>query len=275
MKATYQVIYYVPNLILGGKFPIGALVHEDLATTFIKAKELPDQDCLGGARALLFMGALLRRLEAGAWHEGRLSHHIEYGHRVDVPRGIDKAPRRWVKDCLWPSEPLKEAKATTRAPSRGYHGRQFFKACGVGHLVQNKFTNNHELFNRLKVGKAAARRPITHYVEGVDRVLLMEPLVVSKATHAVKNGVSKVIDHLLPYSYAVSENNNTFASMFVYFVSVDRTMPVDLDWAKRELSSYAKVIDTGLREESADFVDLIRQVGGDGPKNLELPLGAK
>lgn len=183
MTARYRIVHFVPDPFVGSRVPVAALVEQHGTLSVAKVPSLPSPTCLGGRQAWSLVQVMLDdlaeatrfdRLPAGLGPQA----HLDAVRRV--PDGVVEA-KKWVETMLAAHLGVASTEHHERIhrPRRATFGYQFFQTYKVDRFVSKTFRPGRDAGGFLAA--AAALGPVSHFVEGAEDILLMEPIVPHKA----------------------------------------------------------------------------------------------
>jgi hypothetical protein len=262
MTASYRTVYFRPRLGLDWRVPIAALFSAGGATEAIPAELLPDPRCLGGigASELLRFGVAVLATVGDDSLPSSLGPHFEIGPSAELPRGVEN-PVRWIKSTALPHPMQVDSDNEVEAEKRvGTKAWNLLSNWGVSGYVRKRFRSdqNPEL-HRLppKIGS------ITHYVQGDDLVLLMEPIALSGA--GVEERIAKVHSKFSSYARAWDDSAGRHHRRLAYILPGPQA-PAVVATVMEQLRVVADVYDTGSTRERSELTSEIRRVGDSGPE---------
>jgi hypothetical protein len=272
MNATYRIVHFVPDPFSGWRVPVAALVQVGAEVRVVPSPMVPGPASLGGRPA-----AALFRMIAASLSEVRTLDRLPAGAGpqafLDVARtapvaGLDAAAA-WIASHVLPQHvPVtRAAPLTTHAPPRRMHGTRFFETWHVATFVKPTFEPASDWDGRL--GPLAAYGDVSHWVGGRDDLLLLEPIVPSRAKFAEDlEAVAKVFG---AYRFALSQLADTASPTLIAYVlggSDERKQ----DAATALGAAAHRVVDTDDPVARRHFLDEIRAVGRSGDEIGDRPL---
>src|SRR5690606_35298825 len=179
---TFRVLYYEPRPGLDWHVPIAAVVQGRGGVTTVSAELLPDARCLGGEAYHALMEHARRLLIASPVFEEvpeELGDKFFLSDPQAVPEQAAERPEAWVERHVLPRvRQLTPGTKRPATPKRITLGRRFFENKGVARLVQNNFQPTQVWASDRNARHLHAT---SHYVQGPDRTLLLEPLAPAGA----------------------------------------------------------------------------------------------
>jgi hypothetical protein len=179
----YREVLFRPKLVSSWSIPIAALTLTEAGEVgVIVAPLLPQVDCLGDVRAHGLIYDFLRRLEREPAFErvGHLgSHSFELGPVRELPHVTNG--RTWIEANVLPSRQMTPARRSAAYSRRATHGWRFIENAGLQSYVKRSFSPS-SCIDLPKISLPS----ISHYVEGDNEVLLLEPLLDGKAADRAK-----------------------------------------------------------------------------------------
>ncbi len=181
LEQAYQILYFAPDLASGERLAVGAFVRDFDKHRFVPAKRRLGAACLGGVRSAALLDVLLDRalsLQGGqpAEMQRALGQNIELSQEVVLPVRVDDVAR-WVRDHVLPAAAEKPHEKRAAGTRRDSAGMGFFRQRQVADLVQRRFHPDtvwgEKLHSKVRSGLCA-----THWINGGDRVLMLEPVLV-------------------------------------------------------------------------------------------------
>lgn len=263
MNATYRMLVYVPDPFSFARVPVAASIRVgDELVRILAAPHLPGPACVGGLRSVRFVQEVVRELEG--WRPGDATPNLRPGpavfetEPVDIPADV-KDPIAWVRDHVLASQvdPRSSAKTTAgRGDSRASRGYAFFKARGVAHLVRKTFRAERVAPGRFPAAVGLA--PISHFVMGPERLLLMEPIAVP--CRDVERDAAAVHQRFASYHAARGETDADVALVaYIHGRAPDRVLQAAHDGVAHWADA---VHHTADRSSAEALVDRVVDVSG-------------
>lgn len=181
LEQAYQILYFAPDLVAGERFAVGAFVRDFDRHRFVPAKRRLGPACLGGVRPASLLDVLLDRavsLQAGDQAEVQraLGQNIELSQEVVLRQRVEDLAK-WVRDHVLPAADEKEHEKRASPIRRDSAGMGFFRQRQVADLVQCRFQPDKVWGEKLQT-KVRSGLCATHWVNGGDRVLMLEPVLM-------------------------------------------------------------------------------------------------
>ncbi|MBZ4335488.1 MULTISPECIES: hypothetical protein [unclassified Corallococcus] len=185
MTARFRLVQYMPDPFAGTKVTVGALVESGGRVELVRAPALPGPACIGSRSAWVTMQLVLDALSGCSEldvRSGEVSSLAGLSEPRRIPDGVDN-PVAWVESFVLPQKGLREqdtkdAAYRQRRESMGY---RFFEQWHVSQFVRRKFHAENLPVQSPKQGLPQVKHPIAHYVPGASELLLMEPIVGTRA----------------------------------------------------------------------------------------------
>ena len=209
MSAEFRIIRFFSDPYLGPRFPVAAVFRERDRVHFVRAERLPDAHCLGGSMYAATLAEILQTLE----HSPRFDQlPIAVGPSVammepdTVPSEVTNVAD-WLTSHILPRKTAEDAGTRhPQAPRRSALGYSYFKSRKVDAWVKHNFRANVELRDMLPPEQATITRivdNVSHWVDGSDEVLLMEPLSLTRKSF--KKDVREVARNFLAYRHFLDD----------------------------------------------------------------------
>lgn len=235
------------NPLAGTRVPVAVLATRPSGgVEIILAPHVPDAECLGSARAsnaIRLMRPAIQRLNSFDELPTVFGPQFSLAEAAVTPM-VDDAIA-WVRRAVFPE--MRRDKPM-RSPRRATMGKQWLNHNGVGQWVQTGFVPEGTNLDR-----------VSHYVEGRDRLLLMEPLVPRKLLEEL-HADTRTISTRLHAHHDVLERKGTSAELFAYLLpgpyetAFLRDVEQDLE--------FARVINCNVHAQAEDFLRTIRENHG-------------
>jgi hypothetical protein len=266
MTARYRIVHFVPDPFLGGRVPIAALLEDHGRVTVVRVPHLPGPQCLGSRARAHTVQLLLADLETVASLDTRpvvAGPQALFDLPVPVPAGIGD-PAAWLAALLAATTPAPNTPPQHRAPPRTTVGYRFFEQFKVAKFVERGFElrGNDARFRPAE----APLRPISHFVDGARKILLLEPIVVDHAN--VGDEVREVATSFGAYKHLLSEERQSDQAQFIAYVLHARTGK-EFDGVVKKLERLAdEVVNVNAVPSRERFLALIETVGKSGQRSL-------
>lgn len=255
----YRLVYFTPDPFSGSRFAIGALVGNEQAASFTRADHIPGPACVGGPAAWLSLQksleslSSLERLEAD---RGFASQLISMSELSNVPRACPD-PVAWVRRSLLPVEARQPTQTSrVRGLNRSSWGRRFFEHWSVSRFVKSRFSLDKHV--SVAEGLPTLSHKPTHYVLGRDEVLLMEPLVGTRASFA--SDLPQVSGCLLAQLKQFELARTRLVPQLVAYVFSNGYRGA-MSEARREFGSFVEIVDVETEGPRAQFLERIQRLG--------------
>lgn len=271
MTARYRLVHLTPDPFSGARLPLGAVVvGRNGEVQIAKVAHLP-LACLGNRGLQLAVQRLHARLDtirSDASLPPAFGPYATLSDAVVIPDAVAD-PLRWVDELLNPARPQEHRTPEPRGAQRARLGYRFFETWKVDRFVRKTFRPRQD--GRAWLGQHAAGLPeLSHWVDGREGVLLMEPVVPSRARFATD--LKELAQRMGAYRYALERANPVRSGQLIAYVTAggdpDRRVA-----ARETLAPFAhEVVDTDDDAARERFLAAIRRVGAqDGPQR-PLPL---
>ncbi len=256
--ARYRLIHFVPDPFSGARVPVAAVLQAHGRLSVHEMPHRPGPDCLGGRERVAVVHMMLEGL-------GRMSSFdqlpISFGPQAmldgarEVPAGVDA--QKWLERLLLSSAPPGEKQAaTSRPPQRATFGYKFFSNWGVARWVRKTFKPGVDAHGFLP--GASPIGSVSHYVEGRDEILLMEPLMPSRIQ--IEHDLHKVACLFGGYKAAMTDAKEDRARLIAYVLSGgDEKVRQHIGSALRPYAD--EVVDTTQDAKRARLIGRIREAG--------------
>lgn len=273
MKGAYRTVFFHPDPSLDWKVPVAVLVRDTHAVRVGVAHHLPEPSCLGGTKRAALLRIGLNALGAGRTPMfDRLPDSMGPHFSASEPYllGVNvEDPLKWAVDNALPSRVIGMRSAGAHGEHRPTLGFRFFEQRKVHQYVRKTFSPRKVLpddrrFQRL--------HPVSHYVVGESKLLLMEPLI--PARRETDKEIDKVVNLFWSYRGSLMpllEAKGINAELVVYMLQGgDASSRMTL----REIAGEAahRIIDVAHPIQAASFADEIKDVGTSGESQGELVL---
>ena len=267
MTATYRLIHVQLDPFLKNRIVIGAVVVGRNGEVRVAHNlSLPSAECLGSEQASVVMQRLTSRLgsvtdESATLMQGPFTLVSEPS---PIPDGVND-PLEWVQRLLNPSTMGDKPLSQTRGSHRSTFGFRFFEVEGVSRFVHKGFKPGRDMDGWLG-SKAGALDQITHWVPGERRVLLMEPIVLTRPS--LTQDLRVVAQRFGAYQHAM-RGTEIIGSLVAYIT------PAGSSGQRQEahdvLEGFAdEVYDTQEPNRRRRLVDMVREYAVEGNAQPEL-----
>lgn len=272
MNAEFRIVHYLTDPFLGGRLPVAALVREGDSVRLVRAQHLPGTECLGGPKHLATLRMILDNL-AVALDFDRLPQSAGpfavMTERLPIPDEITD-PDKWVRRHILPTT-LPDV-SHTREPNRSTFGYELFRRKHVDRYVKKRFNPRAHwsaLFGeeRFAISTEMSTDPISHWVEGAEDVLLMEPLVPNRSSFSL--ALHSIARNFSAYRYHLDKSATAKRISLVAYI-LRSSSRERREQAILSLQDTAhRVIDLSNPAEEKRFISDIRTVGESGmPSSL-------
>jgi hypothetical protein len=271
MTSSYRLIHFTPDPFTGARFPLGALVAAgDGAVQVAKVAQLPSAACLGDRNLAVSVQRLHARLDAVHSIDtlpAVFGPYTTLSERREVPAGVSD-PLAWVQHMLSPERPSPDRLVTPRGAQRGSLGYRFFETWSVARYVRKTFRPAADQGGWLGT-HAAGLQQITHWAQGEDAVLLMEPVIANRPQ--LEHDLQEIAARFLAYRYALEKTEEGRRGELIAYLPAGGHAD-QRGQARETLAAFAhRVVDTDDPVSRATFLHDIRSTGA----RHELPLDAQ
>lgn len=187
MTARFRLVQYMPDPFAGTKVTVGALVESNGRVELVRAPLLPGPHCVGGRSAWVTMQLALDALSTCSAldvRSGEVSALAGLTEPRRVPENVEN-PVAWVESFVLPQRGAgdQDNKETANRQRREALGFRFFSQWHVDQFVRRKFSAEAISARLVTGGKGLpqVKHPISHYVAGASELLLMEPIIGTRA----------------------------------------------------------------------------------------------
>lgn len=266
MSAEFRIVHFLSDPFLGGRIPVAAVLRDrENNVRVIRARHMPGAECLGGARYAAALRMVLDCLDGSPAFDRLPSSVGPFATMADpmpVPEGV-RDPARWLGSHVLPTV-ASDGVAREREPGRSNVGYRFFESWNIQDHVKKRFKLK-EHWNTLFAGRhgdpssVISTGPISHWVEGSQRILLMEPLIPGR--HSFRRDLQEVAKNFSAYRFHLERlQSKKEISLVTYLMrSQDRRQR---DEARESLHDIAhEVVDLSEPRAEKHFVDEVRAVG--------------
>lgn len=263
MIATYRLIHFTPDPFTGARFPLGAVVVDGAgAVRVAKVEHLP-LACLGDRSLAVAVRRLHGRLDsisAANQLPSVFGPTTTLAEPAPVPSGVAD-PHAWVEAMLNPPRPASRKEPVPQGAHRASLGFRFFETWQVARYVRKTFRPDSD-GGRWLDRHAAGLPVLSHWVEGRDEVLLMEPVVPTRPQF--EQDVQDLAVKLCAYRYALEQAEDGHRGALVVYLTAGGH-PDQRAEAQATLAPFAHtVVDTDDAAQRTSFVERIRRVGAAG-----------
>lgn len=265
MNARYKIVHFVADPFTESRIPVAALVHHGGRVVVVRAAHLPGPQCLGGRQfataAQIIVEDLAREPSFDTLPVGAGPHAV-MGEARSIPASAPN-PIRWVESLLAHDTGERGAPEHHRGARLATYGYRFFKNYGVSQHVKKTFQPGSDAGGFLP--QAHRLGAVTHFVEGSEDLLLMEPILATRPTF--DRDLSDVSQLFAAYKTMLGTDSRKRANLVAYVLSAGSKDK--REEALRELRPYAhQVIDTGDELARFAFIHKIRDVGSSASNQL-------
>lgn len=257
MKQYAHIMYVVPDLVAGQRFALGAWLIAPGRTTFVEATQQPGALCLGGASHERLAQRLLERVDSIKDVSDRgialgLGQYARLSPALEIPADVD-SPERWLREHVLP----RHAPSTRSRPvrRRDAEGMRFFRTRNVDQLVKHRFDAQAYWKQQASLPWGSQARA-THWVDGGERLLLLEPVVVRDDRTELNQIVARLMALQLAVDHLGVADSHRVAAYVVQGGPAGKRAHVL--GALRE--GACGVWDTAQPREADALVDAVRQV---------------
>lgn len=260
MKRYFRMVHFVPDPISGARFPMGALVRDGKAWRTVLAKRLPGPESLGGVKTARLLNLLLDDLEklrtADEIYQ-RLGPQVLVEERTLIPDEV-KDPFVWVQRFALPRkvEVPTSAPKQVRGPTRSTEGKRFLKTHGVGKFVRPRFEPSRFIDSADQ--RIQHLRPISQWVLGREKLLLMEPMVPRRPQW--EEDLTEINTQCSAYGFHLQEGLNGHQGELIVYVLPGGERE-ERDMIRETLEPVSTVIDGADDTALQGFIDQVRAVG--------------
>ncbi len=271
MTARYRLVHYIPDPFTGARMPLGAVVQGvDGAVRVVRVEHLP-LGCIPDRTeqlALLQISAMLDSIDQPDRLPRSFGPDTTLSAAQAVPAGVAD-PLSWVSNLLNPPRKSADKPAAVRGPTRASYGYGFFRTWAVAHLVRKGFNPVTDAGGWLR--NHTTLQEMSHWVDGTNRVLLMEPVVPTRPHFAEE--LRDVVKRLAVYKPVLGRTSAGRQGELIAYVTAGGPEARRAE-AMEQLATYAdQVVDVDDDTARAAFLHRIREVGEDsgGQGNLSFP----
>jgi hypothetical protein len=250
----FQIVHYVPNLFLGGRVPVAAIVHHDEGKhrVLVRAEFQPDIQCLGGQKQLVALNRALARIEKEPYgaSSAALGPHIEVDELRPVPHGVEAVP--WLRERVLPRAVRADG---ARGPTRATHGYNWLAVQGVARHVHKRFRPDKPNVPKISQLENKNLKPISHWTAGSNRLLLMEPIVPDDLRQDPVEDIATVFG---AYRYHLRDEPSVTLAVYMLEGGSEGARV----HTHRALTTAAhRVFDTTQPDQRAELIQRVREIG--------------
>jgi hypothetical protein len=267
IPATYRVVFYTPDPVLGTRLAVGAIVTVGGRDVFVASPSLPTATALGGPRRHQLLGALLCDLRAGLGLTmvGRLSGHLTTGPAVAVPAGVADPPT-WVETHVL-SRALEGPRKTGEGRRVGTVTARL-RELEIDDVVRRKFQPARDLPEWLRRNAEPGALPtVAQFVPGQLALVLLEPIVPDRAN--AQKQVAQAVQRFAAYRVFAEAERATLDQVqcVAYLVGGGdrerkRTLKGELTFAAHD------VLDVDSPNDATRLVRIVREAHASGLPEL-------
>ena len=220
MSARFRLVQYMPDPFAGTKVTVGALVESNGRVELVRAPALPGPSCVGGRSAWVTMQLVLDSFATCAEFDVRSGEvsslaGVTEAHRI--PEDVTN-PVAWVESFVLPQRGTSEqdTKETAHRQKRETMGFRFFQQWHVAQFVHRKFSAENIPLRSRRDGLPQVKHPITHFVSGASELLLMEPIVGTRAK--LTDDLKGLSESFLAYRSLLEMANTPRKPTFIVYV---------------------------------------------------------
>jgi hypothetical protein len=268
MSAEFRIVHFLSDPFLGGRIPVAALLRDrDDNVRVIRARHVPGAECLGGAKYAAALRMVLDCLEGSPAFD-RLPQAVgpfaTVAEPMPVPEGVHD-PALWLRLHVLPTVVSDDGGAAReREPNRSRVGYRFFESWNIQGFVKKRF-KLREHWNSLftsrnsDMASVASTGPISHWVEGPERILLMEPLIPGR--HGFPRDLQDVARNFAAFRFHLERlKSKKQVSLVTYLMgSQDRQRRDEAKDSLREIAH--EVVDLSDSRAEEHLVNEVRTVG--------------
>jgi len=207
----FRLIQYIPEHSRGTRFTIAAAVLQSGHFTLLECDRLPGSSCLGSERsahALLMACESLRSMSDFEQLPVSVGSHVQMDSACEVPATASDAIA-WVRKHVLATEVVPSSSGRLPSQHRSTFGFSFFRRLGVHTEIKKTFDPMTDARGWL-AGAGSALSPITHWVMGRNRLLLMEPIIPSRPQ--LDRDLKSIGQQFLAYRWAIEKCNGAAVS---------------------------------------------------------------
>ena len=181
MSAIYRLVHFVPDPFVESRVPIAALVTDNGQLSVVRARTVPSARCLGGSAQAAVVQMILEDLSRGVASQNHLPSslgpHAVLGTERTVPASVGDAIQ-WVTQLVQHRGDDDQSEKRYRGPQRATLGYRFFQTYRIDRFVRKTFDPLNDADGLLQQAKLFGT--VSHFVDGRDDLLLMEPIVTTR-----------------------------------------------------------------------------------------------
>jgi hypothetical protein len=275
MSAEFRIVHFVSDPFLGTRIPVAAVLRESKnSVRVVRAQHLPGPECLGGAKFSASLRMLLDRLDKAPMFD-RLPPTVGpfamMASAQTVPEGIQD-PAKWLGLHVLPRAVPDGETAHEREPKRPSVGYRFFEHWGIESYVKKQFKIAQQWKSLAKSqrdippGTVASLKVVSHWVEGSEKILLMEPLIPSRNTF--EQDLKNVANNFSAFHFQLAQLElKKEVELIAYLLRSE-------DQARRDEAVIAlqpaadQVVDLSNASSEKHFVREVKKVGESGASSL-------
>jgi hypothetical protein len=265
VTTSYKLVHYLPDPYTGWRVPVAAVVYDGRSVALVRAPTIPDAVAMGGATA----GATLSLVMEGLADVSRfdslpssIGPHAVLGDARFIPAGTED-PVVWLAEHLLPRAAKDNHETTTpKSHHRATYGKRFFETWKVEGWVETRPFHPGRDWNAW-LGEDRNLKPVSHWVGGRSKLLLMEPIVPT--SRDVEKSLSEVSTLFSAYRFQMQEHKEDRATLIAYVLPTrfggTRVPPIE---------GAHKVIYTEDTSQRHEFLELIREVGSSSDRQQHI-----
>lgn len=273
MSARFRLVQYMPDPFAGTKVTVGALVEAGGRIELVRARALPGPKCIGGRAAWFTMQLVLDSLTTNSSFElrsGEVSSLAGLSEPITVPADVEN-PVAWVESYMLPqpSENEQDNKEIAHRQHRDRIGFRFFEQWHVDTYVKRKFRPESLPARSLKQ-LPQVKHDISHFVTGSSELLLMEPVVGTRAK--LTDDLKGISESFLAYRSLFEMSDAPRKPTFIVYIlsgGYKGAVTAAHDVLKGAAHQIINVDDPAQR---GPFLERITKIGRSGGGQSSLPL---
>ena len=252
-RPRFQIVHYVPNLFLGGRVPVAAIVHHTDSNhkVLVRADFRPDVQCLGGHAHLVALNHALTRIEKEPHRASSavLGPHIQVDELRPVPHGVDAAP--WLREQVLP-RPV--AADVVRGPKRATFGYDWLREQGIARFVHKRFRPDNANVPKVPQLEHKNLKTISHWAASSTQLLLLEPIIPDDSQQDVIENVATTFG---AYRFHLRDVASVTLAAYMLPGGSDYAR----DYTRHSLAATAhRVYDTKYDSQRADLITQIKKL---------------